>query len=878
MQEGSPAPQGVRQTVQRFGLMMALLLGLLLTSLVGSLWIMRSMDDLSFALRGLQVDNITWRSARLQVEYQALTAALQDAKLASFVRGSPPSNEDWARVIEAFDIYYGRLDDFAVLSHQITDLIGYRHEAHAHLEALRESRARMAAIVDNPAARDIADLVSLSAIARDNADNINQAMNDSVHAVNRLYTIQQAAGEDLSDLARMAALGTFVIFTVTLALYALLSWRLWRTAARLDTASAQLATVLGASPEAIVACHLDGQLIAYNPAAAALSGYTREDFPGCTELHRLAPLRLLRRLTDGDAPASTQALMRAMAGRVFQTPIRHRSGRIFPVEVTVALHDVGEEPIAIIFAVDITHRQRELRRSRRKQSEALQLAQMRERFLSEMSHEMRTPLHGVIASLDLLSGQSATTEQSSLIAMARKSAHVALDQVDYVLNAARKKQGIADISLPGFNPAESSAHIIAELSVLAARQGNRIAFETAPRFTLPGRGNPRLYHRALNNLVNNACKFTHDGEIIVRLIDSAPGKMRVEVEDSGCGIDQVHLPQIFNDYFTGDSHSWDGKGGSGLGLPIFSDAVRRMKGQHGVHSTPGEGTLFWFEIPFEADSTGAHPFIDIPRPAAFSLPDGKLKVLVVDDNEINCDLLCRMLVRLGHEPVSRLEGHSAVELAASQQFDLVMTDIRMDGLDGYQTAAAIRAGGASRNAVIIGVTAQPDQTASEKAAADAVGMQDLLIKPVTTSQIARATRSLTGQPLPGPADAEPIKPLAIIDPDMASLARQHEGPDGFDMLVRQELAEANTFAHRIIAVSNGEADHDLADQIHYHISTCIALGLCGLADELRAAERVVRGGQTAASTLTAHAVRAAAMASQAALWPDQEPDQITPAA
>lgn len=90
MQEGSPAPQGVRQTVQRFGLMMALLLGLLLTSLGGSLWIMRSMDDLSFALRGLQVDNITWRSARLQVEYQALSAALQDAKLASLVRGTPP--------------------------------------------------------------------------------------------------------------------------------------------------------------------------------------------------------------------------------------------------------------------------------------------------------------------------------------------------------------------------------------------------------------------------------------------------------------------------------------------------------------------------------------------------------------------------------------------------------------------------------------------------------------------------------------------------------------------------------------------------------------------------------------------------------------------
>jgi signal transduction histidine kinase/CheY-like chemotaxis protein len=571
--------------------------------------------------------------------------------------------------------------------------------------------------------------------------------------------------------------------------------------------------------------------------------------------------------------------MRAMAGRVIQTPIRHKSGRIFPVEVTVALHDVGEEPIVVIFAVDITHRQRELRRSRRKQSEALQLAQMRERFLSEMSHEMRTPLHGVIASLDLLSGQSATAEQSSLIAMARKSAHVALDQVDYVLNAARRKQGIADISLPGFTPAESSAHIISELSVLAARQGNRIAFETAPRFTLPGRGSPRLYHRALNNLVNNACKFTRDGEIVVRLIENAPGQMRVEVEDSGCGIEPAHLPQIFNDYFTDDSQSWDGRGGSGLGLPIFSDAVRRMKGRYGVHSTPGEGTLFWFEIPFETDSAAHRHPSAVPPPFAFSLPTGPLKVLVVDDNEINCDLLCRMLVRLGHDPVSTLDGQSAVALAAKTRFDLVMTDIRMDGMDGYQTAAGIRAGGASRDAVIIGVTAQPDQTATEKAAADTVGMQELLIKPVTTSQIARATRARS-EPFQPDFVTETSRGDALIDPDMIALTRQHEGSERFDLLVRAELAEAAAFATRITAGATGGEDHDLADRIHYHISSCIALGLCALSDELRAAERVVRAARTSEAQQTASAIQAAVTATQAALWPAQGPDhaRVTSAA
>lgn len=865
MQVGTRATHGVKQTVQRFGLMMALLLGLLLTSLGGAVWIMRSMDDLSFALRGLQVDNITWRSARLQVEYQTLNDALEDAKLASLQSGLPPTEADWARISEAFDIYYGRLDDFAVLSNQIAELIGYRHDAHVHLEALRDSRERMAAIIDAPEERSAADLARLSEITTENAANVNNAMNDSVHAVNRLYADQQAAGEELSDLARLGSLGAFAIFTVTLVLYGLLSWRLWRTAARLDTASAQLATVLGASPEAVVACDLSGRMIAYNPAAALLSGYGRDDFPGCHALHRLAPRRLLRRLTDGKDAPNTEVLMRAMAGRVFQTPIRHKSGRIFPVEVTVALHDVGQEPIAIIFAVDISHRQRELRRSRRKQSEALQLAQMRERFLSEMSHEMRTPLHGVIASLDLLSGQSANLEQSSLIAMARKSAHVALDQVDYVLNAARRKQGIADISLPGFHPAESTAHIIGELSVLASRQGNRISCETDPRFTRSGKGNPRLYHRALNNLVNNACKFTWDGEIVVRLIDIGPDRMRVEVEDSGCGIDPAHLPEIFKDYFTGDSHSWDGKGGSGLGLPIFVDAVRRMSGTYGVHSIPQEGSLFWFEIPFVEDKSDTRPAAHAAAQPGQSLPDGKLRVLVVDDNEINCDLLCRMLVRLGHDPVSTLDGHSAVAMAAKARFDLIMTDIRMDGLDGYQTAAAIRAGGASRHAVIIGVTAQPDQTASEKAAADAVGMRELLIKPVTTSQIAHATSGRPPAMQPAAVVANETR-ASVIDTEIVSMALEHQGKERFVHLANAELTQVGNFAAIIASGALDKADPQLADRIHFHISTCIALGLYGLADELRVAERLARAPDKAAADRSVLALRATAAATRTALW------------
>jgi PAS domain S-box-containing protein len=865
MQGGTRANRGVRQTVQRFGLMMALLLGLLLTSLGGVVWIMRSMDDLSFALRGLQVDNITWRSARLQVEHQALSAVLEEVTLGSLSSGSPPTDEDWARISEAFDIYYGRLDDFAVLSNQITGLIGYRHDAQLHLEALRDSRAEMAAIIDDPGARDAPDLARLSQIARDNAAEVNVAMNDSVHAVNQLYADQQAAGEELSDLARLGSFWAFAIFTVTLALYGLLSWRLWRTASRLDMASAQLATVLSASPEAVVACDLSGRLIAYNPAAATLSGYERDEFPGCDGLDRLAPRRLLRRLTDGKDAPNIGALMHAMAGQVFQTPIRHKSGRIVPIEVTVALHDVGDELIAIVFAVDISHRQRELRRSRRKQSEALQLAQMRERFLSEMSHEMRTPLHGVIASLDLLGEQAASSEQSSLIAMARKSAHVALDQVDYVLNAARRQQGVTDISQPGFNPAETTAQIIGELSVLAARQGNHISIEAAPRFNLPGKGNVRLYHRALNNLVNNACKFTWDGEIVVRLVDVGPDRMRVEVEDSGCGIDPANLTEIFKDYFTGDSHSWDGKGGSGLGLPIFVDAVRRMSGVYGVHSIPEEGSLFWFEIPFSEDRDAPHQASGTVAPVTTVLPAGKLRVLVIDDNEINCDLLCRMLVRLGHDPVSVLDGHSAVAMAATERFDLVMTDIRMDGLDGYQTAAAIRAGGASRDAVIIGVTAQPDQTAAETAAAEAVGMRELLIKPVTTSQIARATgrRSAPVQPaLVTPIDFRP----AVVDFDVVAMALEHQGKAKFDQLACAQLNQVGTYATMIASGALVGPDPKLADRIHYHISSCIALGLYALADELRAAERLARAPDKVSADRTVLAMRASVAATRAALW------------
>jgi CheY-like chemotaxis protein len=239
----------------------------------------------------------------------------------------------------------------------------------------------------------------------------------------------------------------------------------------------------------------------------------------------------------------------------------------------------------------------------------------------------------------------------------------------------------------------------------------------------------------------------------------------------------------------------------------------------------------------------AAPPVSIQQPRTTISPVNAqaLDVLIVDDNPVNRELLDQMVARLGHRTVVASDGLTAATISARHRFDLVLTDIRMPGVDGYRTAALIREGGASRNATIIGVTAHLNQFASERAAAAAAGFADFLIKPFALADLARViAEHVDGARGQVDTDGEPRG----IDPERVDILRQMNGTDAYDRLLAQTMMSIADIAGQIELHPEGETDPALADEVHQLIGTCAALGLLALCEVLRDCEDVLRGRPT----------------------------------
>jgi len=841
----------ITRPARRFRGALAVLFVFLMIGLAAGIILFNQMESVSQSLRRMQADNTTWRATQLESDHQRLRLAIYGAQLSRDQQSAVPTRDSWQAVSDRFDEYYARLTDVGLLAQRTLPDDADSRALASELSVLRSNRSRMAEIIDDTSISRSDKLDRLHAIVASEVATVRAAMMHFLQGINTLLTAEQRAGSSLAQLSRQFLVIFAVVFVMALITAAYLSRRFARAAVRLDATGSRLGTIIRSSPDAVVACDFNGRIFAWNSAAERLTGYLRTDIETTRIFDTIAPLRHMQRFLPTGFPARADFALERAAGRPIRLPIRRKSGQIIQIEVTTAIDDGPAGRIAIIFGRDLTTSLREQRRIRRARGDALLLAQTRERFLSEMSHEMRTPLHGVVAALDLAVDKSQKPELARLLDVARQSALGALEQIDGVLETARSQHGTATKRQPGFIPANCARRVVNEMAVLAGTRGNTIELHCDPGSRLAQNCNPRAFHRALANLVSNACKFTRDGEIFVRLIDSTPGILRVEVEDSGIGIDSESLPDIFRDYVTGDAEGWGGRGGSGLGLPIFARAVRELSGRFGVHSTAGEGSLFWFEVPctnidtVNLDETAGValqiPSQPLPPPPSRTntgpAPGRALDVLIVDDNPVNRELLDQMVTRLGHRTVVAGDGLSAVALAEQTRFDLVLTDIRMPGVDGYRTAAMMREAGASKEATIVGVTAHLNQFASERAAAAAAGFADFLIKPFTLADLSRV---ISGHTAPC-APSRPAPDTPVIDAERVELLKQIGGDRGFDVLLQETMTGIDRVAARLADHRPGNEDAALADEVHHLIGSSAALGLLGLCDALRTCEDVARG-------------------------------------
>jgi PAS domain S-box-containing protein len=325
--------------------------------------------------------------------------------------------------------------------------------------------------------------------------------------------------------------------------------------------------------------------------------------------------------------------------------------------------------------------------------QALSASRAKSEFLATMSHEIRTPLNGVLGLSELLARTELTPHQRRLADGVEHAGRTLLALVNDILDLSKIEAGRLDLEAVDFDPravVEQSAALVADL---ARDKHLELVVSSAGDMPAQVRGDPVRFGQVITNLASNAVKFTADGEVVIRATgETGPDgpRVRVEVRDTGVGIDPEAASRLFEPFTQADSSTTREYGGTGLGLAISRRIVSAMGGQIGVDSDAGVGSTFWFTVGFEPP-VGDDPLRDHEREQAVR----GLQVLVVDDNETNRFILVEQLSAWG-VTVTAVESAPAglVEISSaargSSPYDVVLLDYMMPGTDGEELARALR--------------------------------------------------------------------------------------------------------------------------------------------------------------------------------------------
>lgn len=377
-------------------------------------------------------------------------------------------------------------------------------------------------------------------------------------------------------------------------------------------------------------------------------------------------------------------------------------------------------------------------------AEAEQAARVKAEFLANMSHEIRTPLTSILGFASLLSEKDLDAESSRYAGRVLSASRNLLALVNDVLDFSKLEAGRLEIKPEVGSPEQCGRDVVELFATQAAEKRITIAFAAGglpPALT----ADFDRVRQVLINLVGNAVKFTASGGVQVSARYDA-GRLMYRVVDTGLGLAAADQTKLFQRFSQVDAAVNRAHAGSGLGLAISRGLVEAMGGAIGVESRPGAGATFWFDLPAplaEAEGEDEGDYLDISVFAG-------LRLLLVDDNAANRELLRSLLTPLGVALTSADGGEAAIQLAEAEPFQLILMDLRMPGIDGWMAAEAIRAGaGPNHRTPVLAFSA--DITADD---ARALAVFDGIVrKPIEMAGLLLAISRWAADPAPASPEA-----------------------------------------------------------------------------------------------------------------------------
>ncbi|MBM4345652.1 MAG: response regulator, partial [Deltaproteobacteria bacterium] len=465
-------------------------------------------------------------------------------------------------------------------------------------------------------------------------------------------------------------------------------------------------------------------------------------------------------------------------------------------------------------------------------------------FLARMSHEIRTPMHGVLGMAQVLAETPLSAEQRHYLDMVLGSGELLLSVINDVLDFSKIEANRIEFEIGDFDLHDNLRDVFDLVAMVARDRGLQMQLELPSDLVRPLRGDALRIRQVVVNLLSNAAKFTHRGGVVLRghTVPEADGRVRVrvEVQDTGIGIDPEAMTRIFQPFGQADSSTTRVYGGTGLGLAISKQLVESMGGTIGCSSQPGLGSTFWFELPLPPARAPITEPARVATPAA--LAGGR--VLVAEDNRINQVIASRILETLGVQVDLVADGEAAVAKAAQQRYDVVLLDCQMPLLDGYGAARQIRAlPGAAGRVPILAVTASV--LADDHAQCRAAGMDEVLLKPLHADDLRNAVARRLSQAKRAESGAHaivrPVPELPTIDVGVLADLKRAGGRDVVQLVIGL-FEEAAADAQRELRQAAGDLDQ-LARLAHRNRGTAGSVGARRLAQALSKLENAARAGQ-----------------------------------